>query len=208
VCNGIYAVFVGDRLEDLVTALRDWKQSYPIPLTAADYDALPEENSRNIEVVDGAVILSPSPRRYHQDIAHGLTSALKAVVGSQLRVSMDVDLRLRDVPLLNRRPDIVAYDASLPDDAVLRPEHCVLVVEVMSPGSVTTDQIDKPAEYAAAGIEHFWRVENVAVADRSLTVYRYQLDPMTHAYAVTGIDTGALKITDPVELTLDLADLG
>jgi Uma2 family endonuclease len=36
-------------------------------------------------------------------------------------------------------------------DAVLRPEHCLLVVEVMSPGSVTADQTDKPAEYAAAG---------------------------------------------------------
>jgi Uma2 family endonuclease len=40
-----------------------------------------------------------------------------------------------------------------------RPEHCLLVVEVMSPDSVTTDQIDKPAEYAAFGILHFWRVE-------------------------------------------------
>ena len=208
VLNGIYAVSVGDRLEDLVTALRDWKQSYPIPMTAADYDALPEEDSRNIEVVDGAVILSPSPRRSHQHVARHLAHALEGAVGRHLAVEMDVDLRLRDVPLLNRRPDIVAYDAALPDDAVLRPEHCVLVVEVMSPGSVTTDQIDKPAEYAAAGIEHFWRVENVAVADRSLTVYRYQLDPMTHAYAVTGIDTSTLKITEPVELTLDLADLG
>lgn len=46
-----------------------------------------------------------------------------------LAVSTDVDLRLRDIPLLNRRPDAVVYDASLPDDAVLRPEHCVLVVE-------------------------------------------------------------------------------
>jgi D-3-phosphoglycerate dehydrogenase len=41
--------------------------------------------------------------------------------------------------LLNRRPDAVIYDASLPDDAVLRPQHCTLVVEVMSPGSVTAD---------------------------------------------------------------------
>jgi Putative restriction endonuclease len=30
----------------------------------------------------------------------------------------------------------------------------------MSPGSVTTDQTDKPAEYAAAGIRHYWRLEN------------------------------------------------
>ena len=190
-----------------MTALRDWMQSHPTELTAADYDALSEEDCRNIEVVDGAVILSPSPRRHHQDITHGLTSALKAVASPQLRVSMDVDLRLRDVPLLNRRPDVVVYDASLPDDEVLRPEHCLLVVEVMSPGSITTDRVDKPAEYAATGIEYFWRVENLAVAEQNLTVYRYQLDPMTRAYAPTAIDTGTLKVTNPVKLTLDLADL-
>jgi hypothetical protein len=62
----------------------------------------------------------------------------------------DVDLRLRDIRLLNRRPDAVIYDAALPDDEVLRPQYCTLVVEVMSPGSVTAGQTDKPAEYAAA----------------------------------------------------------
>lgn len=202
--NGIYAVFVGDRLEDLVTALRDWMQSYPTEMTAADYDALPEEDCRNIEVVDGAVILSPSPRRSHQDIARHLAHALEGAADRHLAVSTDVDLRLRDVPLLNRRPDIVVYDSSLPDDVILRPEHCVLVVEVMSPGSVTTDQIDKPAEYAKAGIEHFWRVEN---NDQDLTVFRHRLDLATRAYALISVDTGKLKVTDPLNLNLDLADL-
>ncbi|HYS38016.1 MAG TPA: Uma2 family endonuclease [Pseudonocardiaceae bacterium] len=120
---------------------------------------------------------------------------------------MDVDLRLRDVPLLNRRPDVVVYDASLPDDAALRPEHCMLVVEVMSPGSVTADQIDKPAEYAAAGIEHFWRVENMDNAELGLTVFRYRRDPTTRIYVSAGIDTGTMTVTDPVKLTVVLADL-
>jgi len=198
---------VGDQLEVLVTALLDWIHSYPEGLTAADYDALPEEDSRNIEIVDGAIVVSPSPRRSHLRIARRLSYALEAVVDQHLAVETEADLRLRDVPLLIRRPDVVVYDASLPDDAVLRPEHCVLVVEVMSPGSVTTDRVDKPAEYAAAGIEYFWRVENVADAKRSLTVFRYQFDPMTRAYALTSIDKDTLNVIDPVKLTLDLADL-
>ncbi|HEY0806109.1 MAG TPA: Uma2 family endonuclease, partial [Pseudonocardiaceae bacterium] len=193
--------------EVLVTALQDWIVSHPDALTAADYDALPEEICRRIEIVDGAILLSPSPRRSHQNVAYGFTSALKAAVDVGLAVAIDVDLRLQDVPLLNRRPDVVVYDASLPDDAVLRPQHCVLVVEVMSPGSVTTDRVDKPGEYAAAGIEHFWRVENIDDADHGLTVFRYRLDPMTHTYAPTGIDSGTLTVTDPVKLTVGLADL-
>jgi Uma2 family endonuclease len=121
-------------------------------------------------------------------------------------VSTDVDLRLRDIPLLNRRPDAVVYDASLPDDAVLRPRHCTLVVQVMSPGSVTTDQTDKPAEYAAARIPHYWRVEHDP-ADGSLSVFRYRLDPTTGSYASAGIHTGKMTVTDPVSITIDLTTL-
>jgi len=42
---------------------------------------------------------------------------------------------------------------------LLSPAEVLLAVEVVSPGSVTTDRITKPAQYAAAGIANFWRVE-------------------------------------------------
>jgi Uma2 family endonuclease len=190
-----------------MTALPDWMVSRPEVLTAADYDALPEDISRRIEIVDGAIIVNAAPRRAHQDVVYNVTSALKAVVSDRHAVVIDVDLRLRDVPLLNRRPDVVVFDASLPDDAVLRPEHCLLVIEVMSPGSVTADQTDKPAEYAAAGIPHFWRIENTDAADPQLMVYRYRLDPTTRTYTSAGVDTGKMTVIDPVKLTVDLADL-
>lgn len=197
----------GDQQEVLVTALQDWIGSYPNGLSAADYDALPEEDCRNIEIVDGAVVVSPSPRREHQIVARRMANALEAAAASHLAVATDVDLRLRDVPLLNRRPDVVVYDASIPENEVLRPEHCLLVVEVMSPGSVTTDQVDKPAEYARAGIEQYWRVENTNEPALGLVVCRYQLDPTTRVYAPVAVDKDTLSVTDPVRLTLDLADL-
>jgi Uma2 family endonuclease len=50
-------------------------------------------------------------------------------------------------------------EAAVEGDAKALRAHCALVVEVMSPGSVTTDQTDKPAEYAAARILHYWRLE-------------------------------------------------
>ena len=37
--------------------------------------------------------------------------------------------------------------------------YVLLAVEVVSAGSVTTDRVTKPAEYAQAGIPHFWRVD-------------------------------------------------
>ena len=188
-----------------MTALPDW-MDLPDGMSAEGYEALPEEICRRIEIVDGAIIVNAAPRRLHQDICRRLANALEAASGPALQVSTDVDLRLRDVPLLNRRPDAVLYDASLPDDAVLRPEHCVLVVEVMSPGSVTTDQTDKPAEYAAARIPHYWRVEHDP-AEGILSVFCYRLDPTTGAYASAGVHTGKLTVTEPVSTTIDLASL-
>jgi Uma2 family endonuclease len=96
--------------------------------------------------------------------------------------------------------------ASLSDDAVLRPRHCGLVVEVMSPGSVTTDQTDKPAEYAAAGIANYWRVEH-RETDNSLSVFCYRLDPTTATYASAGVHSGQVTVTEPVNVTIELARL-
>src|SRR5271165_2387268 len=109
-----------------MTALPDW-MDLPDGLSAEEYEALPEDICRRIEIVDGAIIVNAAPRRLHQDIARRLANVLEAACRPMSAVSTDVDLRLRDIPLLNRRPDVVVYDASLSDDAVLRPQHCVLV---------------------------------------------------------------------------------
>jgi Uma2 family endonuclease len=178
----------------------------PDGLSVADYEALPEDIRRRIEIVDGAIVVNTAPRRLHQDICRRLASALETACGNAFAVSTDVDLRLRDIPLLNRRPDVVIYDASLPDDAVLRPQHCSLVVEVMSPGSVTADQTDKPAEYAASRIPHYWRIEHDP-AGKILSVFRYRLDPTTGTYASAGVHTWKMIVTEPVTVTIDLSTL-
>jgi Uma2 family endonuclease len=178
----------------------------PDGLGAAEYEALPEDICRRIEIVDGAIIVNAAPRRQHQDICRRLANVLEAACGSAFAVSTDVDLRLRDIPLLNRRPDAVIYDVFLPDDAVLRPQHCALVVEVMSPGSVTADQTDKPAEYAASHIPHYWRVEHDA-ARKILSVFSYRLDPTTGTYASAGVHTGKMTVTEPIAITIDLSTL-
>jgi Uma2 family endonuclease len=187
-----------------MSALPDWMLS---PLTTADYEALPDEVCRSVEIVDGAIVVNATPRRAHQRIVRRLSYALAAACGPDVAVEFDVDLRLRDVPLLNRRPDLVVYDASLDEDAVLRPEHCVLVVEVMSPGSITADQVDKPAEYARAGIEHFWRVENLTDDPAQLSVFCYRLDPTTGSYASAGVHTTKLSVAEPFPVTVDLTGL-
>ena len=43
--------------------------------------------------------------------------------------------------------------------ALVVPADVLLAIEIESPSSVTTDRITKPAQYAAGGIGHFWRLE-------------------------------------------------
>jgi len=54
---------------------------------------------------------------------------------------------------------VVVDDGAVDRSQVLRAEDVLLVSEIMSPGSITTDRKDKPAEYAEARIPHFWRIE-------------------------------------------------
>jgi hypothetical protein len=49
--------------------------------------------------------------------------------------------------------------------------------------------------------------DGMSVADRSLSVFCYRLDPTTGTYASAGIHTGKMTVTDPVSITIDLTTL-
>lgn len=72
------------------------------------------------------------------------------------------------------------YRADTIDITPTRPEHVLLVVEVVSPGSETTDRIVKTDQYAKSGTAFYWRVEQAATGVP--VVYTYVLDPATRAY--------------------------
>ncbi|WP_369690323.1 Uma2 family endonuclease [Nocardia miyunensis] len=80
----------------------------------------------------------------------------------------------------NRRPDVVVYRADTIDIPPTRPEHVLLVAEVVSPGSETTDRIVKVEQYARAGIGFCRRVEQAATGVP--LIYTYVLDPARGTY--------------------------
>jgi Uma2 family endonuclease len=135
----------------------------PALVTAEEYEALPEEIAKAIEIVDGYVVHCASPTPDHQTAARRLANLLErharmAMADGHERVvvNTDVDLRLRDVPLHNRRPDVVLHRCLSPERRErLRAEHALLVVEIVSPGSEIQDTADKLGEYAGAGIPHY-----------------------------------------------------
>ncbi|MEV7509609.1 Uma2 family endonuclease [Streptomyces sp. NPDC089922] len=174
-------------------------------ITAEQYESWSEEQCAGIEIVDGMVVVSPSASKRHNRLARLLANALDAAAGADWNADTDFDVRLQDVPLTNRRPDVIVYRAETIDTTPTRPEHVLLVVEVVSPGSETTDRIVKVDQYAKAGIPFYWRVEQAATGVP--IVYTYVLDPATKAYRDGELFTGTVKATAPFSVTVDLGTL-
>jgi Uma2 family endonuclease len=174
-------------------------------VTAEQYAAWPEEQCAGIEIVDGMVLVSPSASKRHNRLARLLANALDAAAGPDWNADTDFDVRLQDVPLNNRRPDVTVYRAETIDVTPTRPEHVLLVVEVVSPGSETTDRIVKANQYATAGIQFFWRVEQAATG--APIVYTHILDPATRRYRESEVFTGIVKLAAPFFIEVDLGQI-
>ncbi|MFF7995781.1 Uma2 family endonuclease [Kitasatospora xanthocidica] len=174
-------------------------------ITGERYDSWTAEQCAGIEIVDGMVVASPSASKRHNRLARLLANALDEAGGVEWNADTDVDVRLRDVPLDNRRPDVVVYRADTVDESPTRPGHVLLLVEVVSPGSETTDRVVKPDQYARAGIPFHWRVEQAA--GRVPVVHTYVLDAAAGAYRAGELFTGLVKAVAPYPVELDLSGL-
>jgi Uma2 family endonuclease len=144
--------------------------------------ALPEDADwRRYEIVDGALVVSPSARSLHEVVCARLRDAIRDAVpdGSMAIGSMAIELGRS-----YRIPDLVvaSTDVMLADVALLRPADVALAVEVVSPSSRTTDRITKQAEYGAGGIPGYWRVET----EPEVTLTAYALRSGTSTYAELG----------------------
>jgi Uma2 family endonuclease len=97
-------------------------------------------------------------------------------------------------------PDVVLTLADAPGEVhYLTPDQVVVVVEVVSPGTRRRDRLEKPADYAAAGVTYYWRVEQDPVH-----VYAYELGP-DGIYQPAADSDEELVLAKPFEICLPIA---
>lgn len=161
---------------------------------------------RHTELIDGSLVFVSPQRKWHRRVVDLLKDELKRQAPETLRAEREMAVRLADrqVP----EPDVFvvtaeAYERDEPSTHYF-PEDLVLVVEAVSPEPVDRDRETKPRKYAAAGIKHFWRVEEV---ESRTVVYVYELDPATGVYVPTGIHHDQLKLTVPFDIEIDLTEV-
>lgn len=121
-------------------------------MSHADYLALPDEI--RAEWVDGEVVMSPSPSFRHQQAARRVANLLEAALPG-LHVVEAVTVRV--APALERIPDVSVLTTEPQGDHIT--EVPLIVVEVLSPGTMNEDTVRKSTEYLAAGIGQYWLVD-------------------------------------------------
>ncbi|MFF0143991.1 Uma2 family endonuclease [Amycolatopsis sulphurea] len=177
-------------------------------LSIEEYAALGEPESGFTELVEGRVVMSPSPIRRHNRAAYRLSTILEPQLPPELDVNLDLDVDLGLTPPgqagFSRRPDfMITYRAANErvdrDSAMFRANEVLVVVEVVSPGSKRTDHKTKHSEYAEAGIPFYWILDltqpiSLVVCHRD-GESRYRNGP-----AVTGVFT----TTEPFPCKIDL----
>jgi Uma2 family endonuclease len=141
-------------------------------LSADEYLSLPDDGFR-YQVINGVVVMSPSPTPRHQTVLHEISGQLRDFLKTRpiARVFPDIDVRFG--PDLVYRPDLVVVRS----DRLPKPLRRIdivpdLIVEILSPGSEAMDQRTKRADYERLGVRDYWIVS----LDEPLSVMALRLE--------------------------------
>ncbi len=174
------------------------------PYVAEDLDRIPDLPPHT-ELIDGNLIFVSPQAFFHLLAINAINSALERTVPPDLLVADRMTVRLDDK---NRvEPDVLVVDnAAL--GSILQTSFgavdVLLVVEVISPESRTRDRKEKPGKYAAAGIPHFWIVDNIG---EKTVVEVFKLDQDLGSYELVGRFDGAFELQEPFPVALDLWEI-
>ncbi|SCL64186.1 Endonuclease, Uma2 family (restriction endonuclease fold) [Micromonospora citrea] len=168
--------------------------------TVDDLDRLPDDG-RCHELLDGSLIVSPSPTRLHQSIALMLGAALQESCPADLDVTQGVEVRLSRTRAFI--PDVLVTElgAASRNPSHYRPHEVMLMVEIVSEGSRSIDRVLKPALYAEADIPYFWRIET----ESGIVVHTHKLDPAKRVYVEQARMTDGILVPEPWEIDIPLS---
>ncbi|WP_328600851.1 Uma2 family endonuclease [Actinomadura physcomitrii] len=184
-------------------SLPDWVRP-PAGGFTADHFLRMRDLPRRTELIDGALVFAAPQTLWHSCVRHLIGEDLRrqAPEGLIPVSGMTVKLDDRQAP----EPDVVLVTLEACrrgglDLCFFSREDVRLVVEVVLPDSEIRDRDVKPRRYAAAGIEHFWRVEDV---DDQTVVFVHELDRATRSYGPPSVHRGRLEVGVPFDIEIDL----
>lgn len=130
-------------------------------LTWDDLKDLPEDAGRT-EIVDGDLVVSPTPSYYHQSIATALTAAIYPfVMGKALGQFFGSAVHVVLAEHVNFEPDLcflaTANLQRLRSPVIAGPPD--LIIEIISESNRTHDTVVKFQNYERYGVSEYWLVD-------------------------------------------------
>lgn len=151
------------------------------PLSRDDLAALPDDGHR-YEIVDGALLVTPSPGYQHQAAITELLVLLHSAIGPELVVlAAPFDYVISPNTVL--QPDLLVADRAAAGERGLEDGTPLLVVEILSPSTRLSDLGTKRLAYQAAGVPAYWVVDPEGP---SLTVFSLEAGTYAETAKVTG----------------------
>lgn len=171
------------------------------PLTRGDLEQLRGgHDSARYELLDGSVLVTPSPGRWHQTALLNLVLLLNdglpdglVLLFAPFDVVLAEDTVLQPDLLVARRTDLTDRDL---------PAAPVLAVEVLSPSTRRIDLGLKFERYLRAGCPSYWVVDPV---EPSLSAWRLRDGHYRLVAEVTGEEVA--RLSDPFPVQIRPADL-
>ena len=153
---------------------------------------MPDDGKR-YELIDGEVIMSPSPSEKHQRAPARLylrmgTHVERHKLGRVYFAPFDVVFSEKTALL----PDLIFVSSARV--GIIGPEYIIgapdLVVEVLSPSRPAYDRVTKLEQYALHGVPEYWIIDP---AEEKAEVYRLA----GKSYALMNVLTGDDRLTTP-----------
>ncbi|MEU2251861.1 Uma2 family endonuclease [Nocardia xishanensis] len=191
----------------------------------AMYLDMPEDIARTLEIRDGMIAHRESPSPNHVAISDNIKGALREAVSKSpggapcLRASGELDMLVSEVPFHYKRPDAILYRCIDEPRGKWKTKptaaDTLLVVEVVSPNTVTADLVEKRAEYARLSIPHYWIVRMVQDDGPATSIEMLRLTADgTYVRENMSLrargDMVAVDVADPLDITIswNQLDLG
>ena len=172
------------------------------PWTEDDYFALPDVPAR-VELVDGALLVTPLSSIAHQRLIYEVTHVLRETCPDERWEALPgANVRLWQDHI--RAPDALVVRAGL-DGLGVAVTDVLLLVEITSPGNFRQDMIVKHGDYAEAGVPFYLRID-LHKGAVELTASAYELVGGRYR-EFAGAPDGVLRLDRPWPLVADLRAL-
>lgn len=158
----------------VIEAERGTAQFSGLRMNADEFLQLPDDGC-NYELVDGVVVMSPSPTPPHQECAGQILTQLMNYLRDHPvgKAFMELDVHLGQGAAgkdLVYRPEVIFVRSdrlSAMTEKIVGPPD--LVVEVISRGSRRIDSVTKKADYERFGVMEYWLIDP---QNRQITFFR------------------------------------